>query len=373
MAPRTPTNGCRSTTARRTSTRTARTTTCTCSSRSTSNPAHRRTPNTERPSAGRRSPLFSFGRFLSRRSPSRLRRADPETYLEDAQPHPQRAGVAEAVQPFRIEEHEVVRRELVQVADERGRGVPRLGLQLDETARSLAQQLFEDRPLSLDAQRRDGRTILRRERPGRKPSLEAPAPMGRHGSLACEDVEMVADGVQREVEPSRKLAQVEARMPLEQVEDPITRCQQGLAHGTTSLPRGTRPRTPTSRRGRLRSRATPPWNGRSGGRGARAGPPAGGPPARRTPRTRGRAASIPVRSRPAPSRTGGLSQSARPRVPGGCAWGTLGFETARPPHIPFRTGEAVASHLCHKRNTGGGHRIADGIFGPASTRRRDRP
>src|SRR3989454_6709769 len=59
MAPRTPTNGCPSTTTRRTSTRTARTTTCTCSSRSTSNPAHRRTPNTERPSAGRRSPLFS--------------------------------------------------------------------------------------------------------------------------------------------------------------------------------------------------------------------------------------------------------------------------------------------------------------------------
>src|SRR3989449_6422638 len=59
MAPRTPTNGCPSTTTRRTSTRTARTTTCTCSSRSTSNLDHRTAANTERPSAGRRYPVFT--------------------------------------------------------------------------------------------------------------------------------------------------------------------------------------------------------------------------------------------------------------------------------------------------------------------------
>ena len=40
-----------------------------------------------------------------------------------------------------------------------------------------------------------------------------------------EDVEVVPDRVERQVEPPRELPQVEARIALQELEDPVTRCQ----------------------------------------------------------------------------------------------------------------------------------------------------
>jgi len=42
---------------------------------------------------------------------------------------------------------------------------------------------------------------------------------------AREDVEVVPDRVERQVEPPRELPQVEARIALQELEDPVTRCQ----------------------------------------------------------------------------------------------------------------------------------------------------
>src|ERR1700756_1015411 len=158
-APRTPTNGFPSTTTRRTSTRMARTTTCTSSSRSTSNPAHRRTPQHGAAVSRTPLPLLSFDRFVDERLVGSLledlrrgiRKEVRKSHLERTQPQPQRLRVPQTVPTLRVNEHEVVRGELVQVADERGRGMPRLGRQLDETARTLMQQQLEDRALAPDA------------------------------------------------------------------------------------------------------------------------------------------------------------------------------------------------------------------------------
>ena len=196
------------------------------------NPAHRRTPN--HGAAVRGTALLSlFSQSILKLPPSALlkdlgRGIGEETGkpgAEGIEPQTQVVRVSEAVSPFLIEGNQVVHRELIQITDEGGRGMPGLRFHIDEAAWALMEELQKDRALTVDPQRGDNRPIFSRERPRGEPTREPTSAMGGDRVFAREDVEVVPDRVERQVEPPRELPQVEARIALQELEDPVTRCQ----------------------------------------------------------------------------------------------------------------------------------------------------
>src|SRR3989454_4753906 len=180
MAPRTPTNGCPSTTTRRTSTRTARTTTCTSSSRSTSNrAAHHRASPAGVTAFERSSTPFPFLSCLDELLEDlrgSIRQEIRKSNAIYAQARPQGRAVLKGIPSARIEEDEAFGGESVQAAHERAGGDSLL-FEVDEPRWPKAQQALEDHALAADPQGGDHRPVFSRERPRREPTLEPPTPM----------------------------------------------------------------------------------------------------------------------------------------------------------------------------------------------------
>ena len=114
------------------------------------NPAHRRTPN--HGAAVRGTALLSlFSQSILKLPPSALlkdlgRGIGEETGkpgAEGIEPQTQVVRVSEAVSPFLIEGNQVVHRELIQITDEGGRGMPGLRFHIDEAAWALMEELLD--------------------------------------------------------------------------------------------------------------------------------------------------------------------------------------------------------------------------------------